>query len=147
MTYVSQYSKRWLTFPDDKINTMEGIFHLFATNQKPLYHFLGIPIPPPIAATRSGMVIKTLKERTPEQCFLMGFCWYHQVKWNETAFSPVGLGQVSFFDLSSIEVQSLVRRVVLGRLHTPEYISATSLPNLATADLKFYIGRLEWDSW
>ena len=50
MWYVSEFSKRHLTFPSDAINAMQGIFNSFSNGPRPLYHLVGVPIPPPESA-------------------------------------------------------------------------------------------------
>src|ERR1700709_1077760 len=55
MTYVSRFNTRILTFPEDTLNAMQGIFHVFETSPRPLYQFQGVPIVPPAAAVPSGV--------------------------------------------------------------------------------------------
>lgn len=73
MYYVQEYSQRDLTYPEDRINAMEGIFHAFQNCQRPLHHFMGIPILPvvvvPCVNPRHGILVN-------EQGFLTGLTWY-----------------------------------------------------------------------
>jgi hypothetical protein len=43
MKYVSEYTRRQLTYPEDRINAIKGIFHAFESSPNPLYHFIGNP--------------------------------------------------------------------------------------------------------
>ena len=76
MFYVSEFNKRDLTFPSDAVNAMEGIFNSFSNGRRPLYHLVGVPIPPP-ESTYNYHTIYKATHRTLEECFLVGLSWYH----------------------------------------------------------------------
>jgi hypothetical protein len=76
MDYVATYNKTQLTFPEDKLNAMQGIFRVFAKGAYPLYQLMGVPILPPFAALHQGQTICYAPvPRSPEECFLIGLCW------------------------------------------------------------------------
>jgi hypothetical protein len=76
MAYVAEFSRRHLTFPSDAVNAMQGIFHSFSNGRRPLYHFVGVPIPPPESAHNYHTIYKAT-HRTFEERFLVGLSWYH----------------------------------------------------------------------
>jgi len=76
MSYVAEFNKRELTLPGDAINAMQGIFHSFSNGRRPLYHFVGVPIPPPESAHNYHTIYKAT-HRTFEERFLVGLSWYH----------------------------------------------------------------------
>ncbi|TVY60839.1 hypothetical protein LSUE1_G008866 [Lachnellula suecica] len=76
MSYVEEYSKRNLTFTEDRLNAMQGIFHAFETGQYPIFHLMGIPILQPGPFEPSHGPLSSLL--SPEECFLLGLTW--QVK-------------------------------------------------------------------
>lgn len=44
MLYVSEYSTRRLTYPEDTINAIEGVLQSFRHAESPVYHFWGMPL-------------------------------------------------------------------------------------------------------
>lgn len=71
MSYVAEYTQRQLTYPQDALNTMQGIFRHFATSQQPLHQVMGIPILP--ASQSFGT-----QSWSPEEGFSIGFSWFHK---------------------------------------------------------------------
>ncbi|KAE9372755.1 hypothetical protein N431DRAFT_536716, partial [Stipitochalara longipes BDJ] len=76
MFYVAEFNKRSLTYPDDALNAMQGIFNSFSNGKRPLYQFIGVPIPPAEAKFRNYTSYERTN-RNPEECFLIGLSWYH----------------------------------------------------------------------
>lgn len=75
MCYISQYSRRQLSYHSDTINAMEGIFQQFEKASLPVYHLVGVPILAPVISARRGTVhIST--PRSSEECFLIGLSWH-----------------------------------------------------------------------
>jgi hypothetical protein len=87
MSYVAEYNERQLSFPEDTVNAMQGIFQVFAKSQRPLYQFMGVPILPPVAAFHGGTSYKSVP-RNPEQCFLIGLSRYHLKPGERRPFFP-----------------------------------------------------------
>lgn len=83
MIYVSRFNTRTLTFPEDTLNAMQGIFRALEKGRRPLYQLLGVPIVPPEAAALDRINLKdhiqTVAGRTPEKRFLIGLSWYSEV--------------------------------------------------------------------
>ncbi len=73
MSYISAFCIRRLTFPEDRINAMRGIFHVFEAGSLPVHQLMGVPILP--YHLNSGNSYEMSK--TPEQGFLIGLTWSH----------------------------------------------------------------------
>jgi hypothetical protein len=75
MKFVHEYNQRDLTYPEDKVNAMEGIFHAFQNGPHPIHHFIGIPIFPPVVSLLGypGQFLPVT--RLPEEGFLIGLTW------------------------------------------------------------------------
>jgi hypothetical protein len=67
MKYISIFSKRQLSFPEDRINAMKGIFHVFQSSSKPIHQLMGVPVMPLAQSWRS-----------PDQGFMIGLTWTHR---------------------------------------------------------------------
>jgi hypothetical protein len=80
MNYISEFSKRELSFLTDRLNAMRGIFHIFETANWRVHHLMGVPIMPPcVSASQTLGKSKLYKGllRSPEQGFLIGLTWVH----------------------------------------------------------------------
>jgi hypothetical protein len=73
MRYISEFSRRELTYPEDRLNAMKGIFHLFERSKLPIYQITGVPILP--TTNRENDYFRHKRERTAEQSFLVGLTW------------------------------------------------------------------------
>jgi hypothetical protein len=76
MRYISEFARRDLTFQEDRVNAMKGIFHVFEAAALPVHQLMGVPILPPFYMNRSNSY-KELS-RTHEQGFLIGLTWSHR---------------------------------------------------------------------
>jgi hypothetical protein len=76
MRYISAFSKRELTFEEDRVNAMRGIFRVFEGGRPPVYQFEGVPILPPVHQPRRNRPYEKLS-RSPEEGFLIGLTWSH----------------------------------------------------------------------
>ncbi|KAL5329334.1 hypothetical protein ACEPPN_002845 [Leptodophora sp. 'Broadleaf-Isolate-01'] len=71
---ISEFSRRDLSYPEDRINAMRGIFHAFEKGPEPLYNIMGIPI----LTSHAGPVWNKLDEfhnRILPWGFLTGLTW------------------------------------------------------------------------
>lgn len=77
--HICQFSTRELTFQEDRLNAMSGIFRMLEGDRLPVYQFMGVPIMPPWYQNPSSheIVYKKL-QRTLEQGFLIGLTWQHE---------------------------------------------------------------------
>jgi hypothetical protein len=48
MDYTRDFSKRELTFPEDRKNALRGIFHVFERSLHPVYQLHSVPVLPPV---------------------------------------------------------------------------------------------------
>lgn len=87
MAYLSIYSGRQLTYTEDRVKAVQGIFHAAGTREHPLYHFIGVPILPPICGGPYNLDHSTL-ERSPEEGFLIGLTWYHKTLGKRQSIFP-----------------------------------------------------------
>jgi hypothetical protein len=87
MHYVSAFSKRELTFPDDKFNAMEGIFHVFKRSPQPVHQIQGVPILPQIYQSRLSRPYLNIP-RSVDKSFLVGLTWYHSSPGTRNYFFP-----------------------------------------------------------
>ena len=76
MIYISEFTRRDLTFPDDALNAMHGIFNAFNSGPIPVHQFLGIPITPPVPNIAHLRAYRPVG-RSAEECFVMGLAWSH----------------------------------------------------------------------
>jgi hypothetical protein len=67
MRYIAEFSTKDLTFAEDRVNAMRGIFHIFEAASEPVYQLMGVPIPP--------SPLPSLRYRTLEGGFLVGLTW------------------------------------------------------------------------
>jgi hypothetical protein len=74
MGYVASYNKRQLTFAEDTLNAMQGIFQAFSKSRRSVYQLMGVPILSPIALSH-GTPHKSVP-RSSEKSFLIGLCWF-----------------------------------------------------------------------
>jgi hypothetical protein len=75
MRHISEFSRRELTYPEDRLNAMKGIFHLFERSKLPIYQIIGVPILPPTERENDHSKYGHKIERTAEQSFLVGLTW------------------------------------------------------------------------
>jgi hypothetical protein len=87
MSYISAFGKRELTFVEDRINAMRGIFHAFERCWMPVHQFVGVPIVHPVYRTSIAKPYKPVS-RTAEQCFLIGLTWRHCKAGNRIPLFP-----------------------------------------------------------
>jgi hypothetical protein len=76
MSYVAPYNNKHLTFPEDQLNAIQGIFRKFSRSAHPLHQFMGVPILPAVAAFKNNTSHHRIA-RTPTEGFLIGLSWYH----------------------------------------------------------------------
>jgi hypothetical protein len=62
MKYVAEYSKRQLSYPEDTLKAMQGIFNVLEKSKRPVYFLMGVPIMPPLA---------TLERREPDHEYMI----------------------------------------------------------------------------
>jgi hypothetical protein len=82
--FLSQFTQRELSHSADMINAFQGIFQVFERSaQHPVYHFMGVPIPPPweVRITRPKSI-----GRTPEGSFVIGLSW--MLHWSKSDRRP-----------------------------------------------------------
>jgi len=75
MSYVAGFNQRTLTFPEDRLNAMQGIFHSFSKSQWPLWQLMGVPISNPEGF--QTYFDKWHPSCSPEHAFILGLTWKH----------------------------------------------------------------------
>jgi len=86
MLYVSNFSKRELTFPEDRLNAIAGIFRVAEESENPVYQIKGVPLlPPDWLPPYIREFDYVMIQPTPKECFLVGLTWYHSAPDRETA--------------------------------------------------------------
>jgi hypothetical protein len=81
-SYISEFSKRSLTYERDAIKALSGIFRTFERSENPLYQLKGIPIFFPVRFTRDGdhnPVRSKAMSKSTNQGFLIGLTWFGMV--------------------------------------------------------------------
>ncbi|PQE03605.1 hypothetical protein CJF30_00006291 [Rutstroemia sp. NJR-2017a BBW] len=84
MNYVSQFSRRKLSFPTDALNAMRGIFNNLEKGRYPVFQLMGVPIMPPYINTgshlraRNDFKCKRIS-RPPGAGFLIGLLWHSKI--------------------------------------------------------------------
>ncbi|CZR54967.1 uncharacterized protein PAC_04852 [Phialocephala subalpina] len=71
MAYISDYTSRDLTFHEDKLNAMQGIFRAFERAEVKVLNFMGVAIHPARDQDRTSA--------TPQRAFVRGLAWYHHI--------------------------------------------------------------------
>jgi heterokaryon incompatibility protein (HET) len=69
---LSEFSERQLGYPGDTIRAFQGIFNVFSRSDHPVYHFGGVPIPPPWQVRAK---VPESMGRDPEGSFIIALCW------------------------------------------------------------------------
>ena len=77
MAYIAGFNERNLTFSRDALDAIQGVLNAFASGSRSVHHFIGVPIPPPEAASRNGRSYRHTS-RTAEECFVVGLSWFHR---------------------------------------------------------------------
>lgn len=98
MSYIVPFTKRTLTFKEDRIRAMNGIFHAYERCQYPVYHIMGVSVLPPVRPHDNSMDLGLLRRKkanaytwlehtrapmsyestslTPTEGFLAGLTWF-----------------------------------------------------------------------
>ncbi|KAF2875398.1 heterokaryon incompatibility protein-domain-containing protein [Massariosphaeria phaeospora] len=76
MRYLAEYYQRELSYPEDTLNAMRGVYHAFEKGSLKVYSFSGVPILPPFLQG-NGSSKPTQIERSARESFLGGLFWYH----------------------------------------------------------------------
>jgi hypothetical protein len=77
MSYVSEFSKRKLSYPGDRINAMRGILNASGTDQIPVYQLMGVPIIPFFFFPEKNRHFWSKFQQFLKIGFLVGLTWSH----------------------------------------------------------------------
>ena len=86
MSFVAEFNQRSLTYPEDRLNAMQGIFQSFSKSKWPLWHVMGVPI-------WNFRGPKTDPDTwhppyTPRHAFVVGLSWKHIKSGQRNAHFP-----------------------------------------------------------
>jgi hypothetical protein len=75
MSFISEFSRRSLTFPGDRLNAMQGIFQSFSKGKWPLWHVMGVPVFK-LAESEPAWHLQDLSPScSAEHAFIAGLSW------------------------------------------------------------------------
>lgn len=72
---IQDYSRRKLTFEEDKLNAFLGVLQCFEDLPDPIHHYQGVPILSSPRTTPGGEQAHRLGRRSCKDGFLHGLCW------------------------------------------------------------------------